>query len=57
VSEAAKTFGKSHFAMAIGAVYDSRRASYMSLLFLPQSFDVLIHIQKVTASHLLPLPT
>jgi erythromycin esterase len=44
-----------NFAMAIGAVYDSRRESYMSLLFLPHYFDVLIHIQKVTASHLLPL--
>jgi erythromycin esterase len=43
-----------NFAM-IGDRYDSRRASYMNLLFLPQYFDVLIHIQKVTASHLLPL--
>jgi erythromycin esterase len=42
------------FAM-IGAVYDSRRASGMDTWSLPQSFDVLIHIQKVTASHLLPL--
>ncbi len=43
-----------NFAM-IGAAYDNRKASYMSLLFLPQYFDVLIHIQKVTASRLLPL--
>jgi erythromycin esterase len=42
------------FAM-IGALFDSRKASYMSLLFLPDYFDVIIHIQKVTASHLLPL--
>jgi erythromycin esterase len=43
-----------NFAM-IGALYDSRKASYISLLFLPHYFDVIIHIQKVTASHLLPL--
>jgi erythromycin esterase len=41
------------FAM-IGAAYESIRATYMQLLLLPQYFDVLIHIQKVTASHLLP---
>ena len=42
------------FAM-IGAEYDSRKETYMSLLFLPDYFDLIIHIQKVTASHLLPL--
>ena len=44
-----------NFAM-IGAGNDSRRESYMNLLFLPHYFDVLIHIQKVSASHLLPSP-
>jgi len=39
----------------IYAWYDSLRASYMFLLFLPQYFDVIIHIQKVTASQLIPL--
>jgi erythromycin esterase len=45
-----------HYFAMIGALYEGSTDSYMSLIFLPHYFDVLIHIQKVTASHLLPLP-
>lgn len=45
-----------HYFAMIGAGYERSSDSYMSLLFLPDYFDVLIHIQKVTVSHLLPSP-
>jgi erythromycin esterase len=45
-----------HGFLTIGSVYNSAAGdtSYASLS-LPQCFDVIIHIQKVTASHLIPL--
>jgi erythromycin esterase len=45
-----------HYFAMVGAVYDENPDSINTLLFLPHYFDVIIHIQKVTASHLLPLP-
>jgi erythromycin esterase len=45
-----------HGFLTIGAVYDSAAGdTYYASLSLPQCFDVIIHIQKVTASQLIPL--
>ena len=45
-----------HGFLTVGAVYNSAAGNtYYSSLSLPQSFDVIIHIQKVTASQLIPL--
>ncbi|MDQ2715101.1 MAG: erythromycin esterase family protein [Chloroflexota bacterium] len=45
-----------HGFLTIGAAYDSAIGdTFYASLSLPESFDVIIHIQKVTASHLIPL--
>jgi erythromycin esterase len=42
--------------LTIGSVYDSAASdTYYDSVSLPQCFDVIIHIQKVTASQLIPL--
>ena len=45
-----------HGFLTIGAVYDSAAGdTYYASVSLTQCFDVIIHIQKVTASQLIPL--
>jgi erythromycin esterase len=45
-----------HGFLTIGAMYNSAAGdTFYESLSLPQSFDVIIHIQKVTASQLIPL--
>ena len=45
-----------HGFLMIGSVYSSTAGdTYYDLVSLPQCFDVIIHIQKVTASQLIPL--
>jgi erythromycin esterase len=45
-----------HGFLMIGGVYNSAAGgTFYASLSLPQSFDVIIHIQKVTASQLIPL--
>jgi erythromycin esterase-like protein len=45
-----------HGFLTIGSVYSSAAGDmYYDSVSLPQCFDVIIHIQKVTASQLIPL--
>ena len=45
-----------HGFLEIGAIYsDKYQSAYYTPLSLRKSFDVIIHIQKVTASQLIPL--